>query len=243
VFTYPHATVRLHFFRVDAWSGVLTAREHEGLDWYDPHVAGGVPAVAPVLPANGPILKALALPNEYALSNATALGAARWLERLRVRLAGGLRLVQLREPAMPSADFESLAQEAVALAHASSARVLVHSDAALAGRLRADGVHLTARQLRSATERPSLPLVAASCHDAPELRAAERLGVDFAVLGPVQETPTHPGASLLGWHGFEREASGASIPVYALGGLGPADVETAWRHGAHGIAMLRGSWE
>jgi 8-oxo-dGTP diphosphatase len=82
----------------------------------------------------------------------------------------------------------------------------------------------------------------ASCHSAGELRSAERLGADFAVLGPVQPTPTHPGARTLGWPGFEREARGASIPVYALGGVAQPDLETAWRHGAHGIAMLRGAW-
>jgi len=37
-------------------------------------------------------------------------------------------------------------------------------------------------------------------------------------------------------------ARGATVPVYALGGMGPGDLETAWRCGAHGIAMLRGSW-
>jgi len=30
--------------------------------------------------------------------------------------------------------------------------------------------------------------------------------------------------------------------VYALGGLGPEDLETAWRHGAHGISMMRAAW-
>jgi 8-oxo-dGTP diphosphatase len=30
--------------------------------------------------------------------------------------------------------------------------------------------------------------------------------------------------------------------VYAWGGLEPADLETAWRHGAHGISMMRGAW-
>jgi 8-oxo-dGTP diphosphatase len=33
-----------------------------------------------------------------------------------------------------------------------------------------------------------------------------------------------------------------AIPVFALGGVNPRDLEPAWRCGAHGIAMLRGSW-
>ena len=35
---------------------------------------------------------------------------------------------------------------------------------------------------------------------------------------------------------------GASLPVFALGGMTPADLQTAWRFGAQGIAMVRGSW-
>jgi thiamine monophosphate synthase len=30
--------------------------------------------------------------------------------------------------------------------------------------------------------------------------------------------------------------------VYAIGGLAHADLEDAWRAGAHGVAMIRGSW-
>jgi len=46
----------------------------------------------------------------------------------------------------------------------------------------ADGVHLTAEQLRSASARPDFPLCGASCHSIEELRRAEALGVDFVVL-------------------------------------------------------------
>jgi 8-oxo-dGTP diphosphatase len=65
------------------------------------------------------------------------------------------------------------------------------------------------------------------------------LGFDFAVLGPVLEKS---GATPLGWQGFAAIARGASIPVYAIGGLRPTHMEAAWRAGAHGLAMIRGSW-
>jgi 8-oxo-dGTP diphosphatase len=69
------------------------------------------------------------------------------------------------------------------------------------------------------------------------------LGFDFAVLGPVKATASHPQAHPIGWDGFERIAFGASIPVYAIGGLRRADLERAWRAGAHGVAMIRGAWD
>jgi 8-oxo-dGTP diphosphatase len=59
----------------------------------------------------------------------------------------------------------------------------------------------------------------------------------------VKPTPTHPGAPTLGWDGFRQIAEGASIPVYAIGGLKPQDLDAARRAGAHGVAMIRGSWD
>ena len=71
---------------------------------------------------------------------------------------------------------------------------------------------------------------------------ASALDVDFAVLGPVLATPTHPDAPPLGWKGFAAAVANTRVPVYALGGLEPDDLATAIAHGAHGIAMRRNAW-
>jgi 8-oxo-dGTP diphosphatase len=102
---------------------------------------------------------------------------------------------------------------------------------------------LTADQLRSASGRPDLPWCGASCHSSEELRRAEALAVDFAVLGPVHATPSHPRAVPLGWERFREIAAGASVPVFALGGMVRPDMERALSCGAHGLAMVRGAWE
>ncbi|MDD2702285.1 MAG: thiamine phosphate synthase, partial [Sideroxydans sp.] len=106
----------------------------------------------------------------------------------------------------------------------------------------AHGVQLTSAQLQSLHERPPLDWCGASCHSVDELRRAEQLGCDFALLSPVQATRSHPGLPPLGWARFAEWVDGASIPVYALGGLTREDRQTAWQHGAHGIALLRQAW-
>ena len=238
-FTYPHATVRLHFFRVLSWRGEPHGREGQAFTWQDLAAL----TVGPVLPANGPVLKSLSLPTEYAISNACEVGETRFLTALEERLAAGLRLVQLREKAMPRDRLAALARRVVASAGRCGAIVLVNGDVALAREVGAHGVHLTARQLAEAAERPALDWVGASCHTAAELRSAEGLGADFTVLGPVAATPTHPGVPTLGWDGFEASARDAAIPVFALGGMRRIDLERAWSCGAHGVAMIRGAWE
>jgi 8-oxo-dGTP diphosphatase len=93
-FTYPHATVRLHFYRVRRWRGEVRATEHQALAWRRPDAVD----VAPLLPANLAVLRGLSLPHEYAISQAGELGIEPFLLRLRARLEQGLALIQIREP-------------------------------------------------------------------------------------------------------------------------------------------------
>lgn len=238
LYAYPEKTVRLHFFRVRCWHGTPQAREGQELSWQTP----SAPAVAPLLPANGPILRALSLPAYYAISNAEYMGPGQFLNRVQDALDRGLRLIQVREPGMSPQHLEKFSRSVIKLAHLSGARVLINSDAALAARLGADGVHLQARQLRTLSARPDLPLVGASCHDAGELARAAELNCDFAVLSPVLPTPSHPGEPGLGWATFAAWVKDCPLPVYALGGMRPDSLDTAERHGAHGVALLSGIW-
>lgn len=238
IFVYPHAKVRLHFYRVNAWRGEPRALEHQALAWQPPDAV----KLDPLLPANGPVLRSLILPPEYAITRAGELGIGAFLSRLEARLRGGLKLIQVREKTLGHQAAEEFARHVTALARAHGAKVLVNADAALAREVGADGVHLTAEQLHSASARPDFPWCGASCHSIEELRSAEALGVDFVVLGPVRATPSHPNAVPLGWERFREIAAGAAMPVYALGGIVPSDLEQGMSCGAHGIAMVRGSW-
>jgi 8-oxo-dGTP diphosphatase len=105
-----------------------------------------------------------------------------------------------------------------------------------------DGVHWPSARLMAATSRTDDMLVAASCHTREELAHAGTLAVDFAVLGPVAPTPTHPSAVPLGWDEFSHVAQASRVPVFALGGLTASDLRTAIDAGAHGVALRRGAW-
>lgn len=235
---YEHAHVRLNFFRVREWSGVLADKVHSALAWQQP----GETTVAPMLPANAPVLAALALPDFYAITDAARMGVDAQLRALESALTAGLRLVQVREPALGPQQREAFARAAVALCHRHGARVLVNGDEALARASGADGVHLRAAQLATTALRPDFPLVAASCHSAAELARAAALGCDFTVFGPVAATATHPGAEGLGWEGFAARLAVPPAPTFALGGLGRSDLDRARQAGAHGIAAIRAAW-
>lgn len=237
-FVYPHAHVELDFFRVFAFDGEPHGRDGQALAWQVP----GAFDVAPLLPANTRVLRALALPAIYGISDAAALGEEAFLARAERAFARGLRLVQLREKGWAHARMARFAPRLLALAREHGARVLLNGDEGDARRLGFDGVHWTAARLAVATSRPDDLMVGASCHDARELGRAGALGCDFAALGPVLPTPSHPGAPTLGWEGFARAVERTRVPVYALGGLRATDLAAAIDAGAHGVAMLRGAW-
>ena len=237
-YDYDHAAVRLKFYRVTEWSGELHGRENQRFEWQRISEI----TVSPLLPANGPILRALALPPVYGISNATQIGAEVFLARLESALAGGLKLIQIREKSWSEDALVDLAKRAAARAHEYGASVLLNGSASLAGRAGADGVHLTASQLMQTRARPDCERVGASCHDAHELAHAAAIGVDFVVVGPVAETASHPGAPALGWTRLRELIAAYPVPVYAIGGLREEDLGAAWAAGAHGIAAIRGAW-
>ena len=243
IFEYPHATVRLNFFRVFAWAGEPHPHEGQVFSWQLPEAV----EVSPLLPANFPIVKALTLPPLLGISHAESLGVDSFLARLDVALANGLRLIQLRDKTLPEDARLALARETVRRAHGRGARVLVNGSVELARAAGADGVHLDSAAAARLAARPDCAepdpfLVGVSCHDAAELAHAAAIDADFALLSPVLPTLTHPGAATLGWETFSALAAASPIPVYGLGGLGRDDVVLAQSHGAHGVALLRGAW-
>lgn len=199
-------------------------------------------AEALLLPANALAPRALHLPPVYAISHAAHLGEAEFLQRLEQALQQGLKLVQVREPQLDTPALVHLTAAVLARCRRYGARVLLNANPALARSAKVDGVHLPAWRLLTMRQRPEGMLCAASCHNTTELARAAELGLDFVLLSPVRPTISHPEIVPLGWQAFRRLISGFPLPVYALGGLRPDDLQTAWNYGAHGIAMQREIW-
>jgi 8-oxo-dGTP diphosphatase len=237
-YVYPHAHVRLNFFRVLRWEGEPGSREAQALSWQ----RRGAISVSPLLPANAPILRALNLPPVLAITDAWNCGERAQLERLETALGQGLRMVMVREKQMPRGRLRAFTAEVLLRCKCAGALVLVNGEEALARASGADGVHLTSAQLLLCARRPDLALCGASCHDQQDLARAAALGLDYVVLGPVLETPSHPGAQPLGWKSFEQMVLGYPLPVYALGGMTTEHLGVACDAGAQGVAMVRGSW-
>lgn len=237
-YVYPHARVELQFFRVLAWSGEPEGRDGQEFRWQRP----GAYEVAPLLPANTPVLRALELPVLIGITDATAMGHAAFVRAFERALDGGLRLAIVREPAMDAGALRALVRDLAPIARQHGARLILNGPLSLATELGLDGVHLTAKALAALAARPAGLLCGASCHVRAEIERAAELALDYALLSPVRATATHPKAAPIGWDGFQALAQPAGLPVFALGGLVRGDLDRAWSAGAHGVAMLRAAW-
>lgn len=235
---YEHAHVSLHFFEVYRWQGEPTTHVHGALKWQQATDFN----VGPMLPANGPILKALRLPRTLGITHAGKTGVTAQLAGLERALGNGLRMVQIREPEMPAGALADFAGAVTDHCKTANALCLLSSRHEPLSGVPVNGIHFTSRDLLQLTSLPEAEWLGASCHTRTELEHAARLGLDYAVLGHVKPSTSHPDEAPLGWQRFAELVANLPIPVFAIGGLTTADMEEARTHGAHGIAMIGGAW-
>ncbi len=235
---YPDKSVLLDVWRVERFSGEPHGREGQPLAWVPVGELGEQDMPA----ADRPIVHAVRLPSRYLITGAAG-DSETFRRRLQRALEQGIRLVQFRAPELHGPERRARIEQALVLCRAHGAEMLVNGDPEEAMELGADGVHLNTRRLMTLQGRPigRGRWLAASCHNLGELRHAESIGVDFAVLSPVRPTDSHPGAPVLGWEGFRGLVEQVALPVYALGGMQPAHQSMAFAHGAQGIAAI-GAW-
>ncbi len=157
-------------------------------------------------------------------------------------LRGGVRAVQLRERDLSTCDLLALATRLRALTSEHGALLLVNDRVDVALACGADGVHLPASSFAVPDARALLGprrLIGVSTHHPNEVVVAAESGADFAVFGPIHDTPSkRPYGPPLGLAAL-RQAAAASIPVYAIGGIDAARATEARRSGAAGVAVVR----
>lgn len=241
---YPDKSVLLDVWRVDGFGSEAPSvagkgREGQSLVWVQPHELSGYDFPA----ANIPIVTAVQLPDYYLVTPNPDDDFSAFLAQLDTCLRGGIRLVQLRAKTLSDTDYLILAKQCQGLCERHDAALMLNADPELVAEVGAAGVHLDSGRLESLSERPDVKWVSASCHSPAQLRQAEKLGADFMMLSPVAATASHPDTVPLGWEQFQVLAELAHCPVYALGGMTPADLQQAFVHGAQGVAAIRALWD
>ena len=156
-------------------------------------------------------------------------------------LAGGCRLVQLRDKRTPMADLYDLAHALAARCREAGALFVVNDRADLALAVRAGGLHVGQDDLPAAAARRLLPagmVLGVSTHDPVQARQALADGADYVAVGSIFPTPSKAGFQLVGTDLVRKLRPEIPVPLVGIGGItadnGPRVIEA----GADAVAVI-----
>lgn len=199
-------------------------------------------------PDRGPSRAGASLPWLHVVTDDAVLARATWPDVAEAVLeAGGPAVaLHLRGPRTLGRTLFALARRLVPRARATGSLLIVNDRVDVALAAGADGAHLGARSLPPADARRLLGTgrwMGVSLHDPDAVGGRAVEGADYAFLGTIHRTPSHPEADTLGAEALRVAARRAGrLPVLGIGGIRPEHVRALQVAGAHGVAVMRGVW-
>jgi thiamine-phosphate diphosphorylase len=180
-------------------------------------------------------------PSLYVILDRTAARGRDLTEILESTIAGGCRMVQLREKEWPSGRLLTLAERLRARCREAHVTFVVNDRLDLALALAADGVHLGQEDLPPRVARPILRpgmLLGVSTHSVEQARTAQAAGADYVAVGAMFPTATKPDFELVGPDLVRKLRAEIRVPLIGIGGLTPDNVGDVIRAGAAGVAVI-----
>jgi thiamine-phosphate pyrophosphorylase len=178
----------------------------------------------------------------YYITDRKQLSGEPLLDVVRRAIRRGVDFIQIREKDLTDRNLFELVRRTARLAQGTGTRVLVNGRVDVALAAGAHGVHLPSQSLTPQDVRGCVPgrfLVGVSTHSIGEVSRAAQQGADYVLLGPLFPTPSKLRyGKPLGLDCLRRACRSVSLPVLALGGIGPEQVETTLGAGAAGVAGI-----
>jgi thiamine-phosphate pyrophosphorylase len=160
-------------------------------------------------------------------------------EFIREVIRGGAGMIQLREKSAEDKEFIEYASKVHEITSGAGVLLVVNDRADIARAVSADGVHVGQEDLDAKSARGIVGedcVVGVSTHSEAEISAACASGADYIGFGPVFETRTKerqpvPSGAL------RNSVELSSVPVYAIGGIGPENIAEVVLAGVKCVAV------
>ena len=163
------------------------------------------------------------------------------VEIVAAALAGGVRLIQLREKEMCLREYVRLAEQVRDLTARAGALMIVNDRVDVALAVGADGVHLGQDDFPIPAARRLGPdlIIGASTHTVDEALKAQTEGASYINIGPIFPTGTKVWeGAFLGIEGLNRIATVVRVPFTVMGGIKTDHIPELLRAGASTIALV-----
>jgi thiamine-phosphate pyrophosphorylase len=180
-------------------------------------------------------------PSLYVILDRAAAGDRGLDAILEATIAGGCRMVQLREKVWPSGRLWPLAERLRARCREAGVTFVVNDRVDLALAVGAAGVHLGQDDLPPRAARPLLHggmLLGLSTHSLAQAEAAQAAGADYVAVGSMFPTATKPDFALVGPGLLRAIRPRVRVPLVGIGGVTPENVGEVIRAGADGVAVI-----
>ena len=163
-------------------------------------------------------------------------------EQLRKIAEAEPKYVILREKDLSEEEYRELAKMAVAIFQGTKTRLILHYYYRTAIELGWKAIHLPLHILRemSREEKAQFELIGTSCHSVSDAEEAQSLGADHITAGHVFATDCKKGLPPRGIDFLRDVCSSVNIPVYAIGGISPDNIELVRQAGAAGACVMSG---
>lgn len=181
------------------------------------------------------------LPKLYAITD-RSLSNSTLAEIVCELLAGGARLIQLRDKEASAKELLEAACECLALTRAAGAQLIVNDRADVALACDADGVHLGQDDLGVEDARALLgpeKIIGVSTHTLAQAESALQTSADYIAIGPVFPTGTKANADpVVGLELVRRVRALTDRPLVAIGGITLKRVPEVMAAGANSVAVI-----
>ncbi|MEW6109205.1 MAG: thiamine phosphate synthase [Nitrospirota bacterium] len=154
-------------------------------------------------------------------------------------LKAGVRIIQYREKEQTRRCIYENALKLRRLTRHFNALLIINDHADIALALDADGVHLGQEDLplKEARKIMGEKIVGISTHNLEQAEKAEEGGADYIGFGPVFHTTTKDAGEPVGIDNLRIIKQNVDIPVMAIGGINPDNIESVINAGADAAAV------
>ncbi len=160
-------------------------------------------------------------------------------ERVEKLAKLGIRAIILRDKASSEQEYLKLAEKAISVCENSGTELILHGRADAARQLGWKKIHLPLLALEASEGTlEGFETIGASCHSVSDALLAKKLGATYITASHIFETDCKKGLKGRGLGFLEEVCSKAELPVWALGGISPANYKMCLERGAEAACMM-----